>query len=368
MAGAPWGGSEELWHGTAKRMRLEGHQVGVSVFQWPDNPSQVMELADLGCEVDFRPLKQGFLSRLIENRIRRSGRRGIPDATWKWLTAMAPDLVVISQGFPLEAISWMDACNKAGIRYASVIQAASEIWWPEDDLLDVMRVAYQKAAGLYFVSKSNRDLLERQLGTRLTNAAVVSNPWKVDVSACVRWPDDTGTWELACVGRMDPRAKGQDVLLEVLAMEKWRARPLRVNFYGSGPCTGSIRKLAELLGVTSVAYPGQVSSVEGIWEKNHALVLPSRFEGLPLVIVEAMLCGRMVITSDVAGNAEYLTESVTGFIAEAPTPGLLDAAMEKAWAARSDWRGMGAKARADVLGFLPADPFEAFQSKLTACL
>lgn len=368
MAGAAWGGSEELWHGTAKRMRAKGDHVAVSVFAWPETPAPVRELADLGCEMEFRPLKIGPLGRLMEKRFYKSTGIGIPEASFKWLKAMAPDLVVISQGYPLEAVSWMQACHKLGIRYASVIQAASEIWWPEDDTLQEFIPAYEGAAGLYFVSKSNHRLLERMCGMTFANASVVSNPWKVDVKESIPWPAENGMVELACVGRMDPRAKGQDVLMEVLAMDKWRKRPLCVNFYGSGPCDGSIKRLAEVLGLRNVRFHGQVSSIEAIWSANHALVLPSRFEGLPLVIVEAMLCGRLIITTDVAGNAEYLTEGGNGFIAEAPTPHLLDQAMERAWSALPRWREMGEQARTDVLAVLPAEPFAAFEAKLREIL
>jgi len=364
MAGAPWGGSEELWHGTAKRMRAAGHLVGISAFEWPEIPRQVRELADAGCDLDLRPLRKNVIGRLLERRFQKSTGIGIPEASAKWLQAMRPDLVLISQGFPLEGIGWMLACKKLGIRYASVIQAASEIWWPEDEILSDFNAAYAGAAGLFFVSKSNLGMLERQCGTVLGNASVISNPWNVNADRCVDWPAETGMLELACVGRMDPRAKGQDVLLEVLAMDKWRARPLRVNFYGSGPCDGSIRKLAEMLSIENVRFHGQVSNIANLWAANHALVLPSRFEGLPLVIVEAMLCGRMIITTDVAGNAEYLTEGVNGFIAPAPTPALLDQAMERAWEARSTWKEMGERARADVLGLLPEDPYGAFEAEL----
>ncbi len=368
MAGAAWGGSEELWHGTAKRMQAKGDHVAVSVFEWPQTPAPVRELADLGCEMEFRPLKRGLLGRLLDRRFHKSTGIGIPEASCKWLKAMAPDLVVISQGYPLEAIAWMQTCRKLGIRYASVIQAASEIWWPEDDMLQDLIPAYEGAAGLYFVSKSNHRLMERICGMTFANAAVVSNPWKVDVKESISWPAENGSVDLACVGRMDPRAKGQDVLMEVLAMDKWRERPLRVNFYGSGPCDGSIKRMAEVLKLENVRFHGQVSSIEDIWAANHALVLPSRFEGLPLVIVEAMLCGRMIITTDVAGNAEYLTEGENGFIAEAPTPLLLDQAMERAWSALPHWQQMGERARTDAHAVLPNDPFAAFEAKLREIL
>lgn len=368
MAGAPWGGSEELWHGTAKRMRLAGHEVGVSVYQWPEPPHRVVELAKLGCDIDFRVQKPGLLGRLVQRRFARTSGVGIPESTFHWLRRFKPDLVVISQGFPLEATAWMLACRRLGIPYTTVVQAAGELWWPEDAMLDDLRNAYAGAAGVFFVSKSNRALVERQLGLRLANAAVVSNPWNLKAGGEVPWPADHGMIELACVGRMDPRAKGQDILLEVMSREPWRSRPIRLNFYGGGPCDASVRKLAAMLDVRHVRFHGQVADIRSLWASNHALVLPSRFEGLPLVIVEAMLCARVVITTDVAGNAEYLRDGENGFVAAAPSAPLLGEAMERAWSVRDQWRVIGERAREDVLRVLPADPYEAFEAALLGTL
>ena len=70
----------------------------------------------------------------------------------------------------------------------------------------------------------------------------------------------------------------------------------------------------------------------------------SRAEGTPLALVEAMLCGRPAIVSDVGGNQEWVTEGQTGFVAEAPVIGPTRAALERAWSARQDWKAMGLQA------------------------
>ena len=53
---------------------------------------------------------------------------------------------------------------------------------------------------------------------------------------------------------------------------------------------------------------------------NHVHAMPSRIEGLPLVLIEAMLCGRPVVATDVAG-AEVIEDEVTGFLAGAVNAG-----------------------------------------------
>jgi glycosyltransferase involved in cell wall biosynthesis len=364
MGGVPWGGSEELWSQTALRLSGEGHDISASVYDWPTRPERLLDIGRSGGRVSYRPLKRKLVGRTIE-KLRQKISPGLLDsAAMSWLAKEKPDLLVISQGGPWDGVPWMTACRSLGIAYCPIVHAHSEIWWPMDEDLAAGRSALAGARRVFFVSKANRNMMEMQAGVRLENAEVVINPWKVDASTPVPWPADTGITEIACVGRMDPRAKGQDVLLQVLALPKWRERPIRLNLYGDGPCEKSLEALARMLGLENIRFHGQVSDVRSIWAANHALVLPSRYEGLPLVIVEAMFCARPVITTDVAGNAELLNEGTTGFIAAAPVPTLLDETLERAWCRRTDWQSIGCAARQAAIGQLPPDPIAVFSNKL----
>ncbi len=364
MAGVPWGGSEELWGQAALRLQAAGNDVVAYVYKWPVRPAPLESLAAAGGRIAFRPKELVFPKSTLEKLRQRLSPTPLKTADMRWLNEEMPDLLVLSQGGPWDGVPWMTACRNYGVPYCSIVHAHSEIWWPEDAALEEGRLALAEARKVFFVSNANRNQMEMQAGMRLSHAEVVINPWKVDSSSPVPWPTDSSMVHIACVGRIDPRAKGQDILLKVLNLPKWRERPIQLNLYGDGPCEESIKSMAGLLGLENVVFKGQVSDVRGIWAGNHALVLPSRFEGLPLVIIEAMLCGRPVITTDIAGNAEYLQEGVTGFIAEAPTVGLLDDAMEQAWQKRSEWRDMGLKARQHLLDVLPSDPIAVFSSKL----
>jgi hypothetical protein len=84
--------------------------------------------------------------------------------------------------------------------------------------------------------------------------------------------------------------------------------------------------------------------------------------------VEAMLCGRPAIVSDVGGNGEWVTEAQTGFVAEAPVIGLARAALERGWSARQDWKAMGMQAHKLATGRI-SDPTirGLFEVLLAAC-
>ena len=77
-----------------------------------------------------------------------------------------------------------------------------------------------------------------------------------------------------------------------------------------------------------------------------------------------MLCGRIVVATDVAGNAEHVRDGIDGFIAEAPTVRHLDDAMERAWQRRDEWLAMAKSARERLVASLPQDPVGAFAEKL----
>ena len=154
----------------------------------------------------------------------------------------------------------------------------------------------------------------------------------------------------------------------MLARPEWRERRVEVNLYGTGSHELTLRRMTEMLQVQNVHLRGHVSDVRGIWKENHILVLPSRYEGLPLVLVEAMWCGRPAVVTDVGGNAELCRDRQTGFVAQSATLASFAEAMERAWEARSDWRLMGKAARDRVESLVPRDPIAVFCARLKACV
>jgi glycosyltransferase involved in cell wall biosynthesis len=110
------------------------------------------------------------------------------------------------------------------------------------------------------------------------------------------------------------------------------------------------------------------ASVEEIWASNHLLVLPSRIEGLPLAIVEAMLLGRPVVATNVGGNSEVVEDGVTGFLAGAPTVSDVAELLERFWARRADARGIGEAGAKRIRSLLSPDPVRIFTNKIKEIL
>jgi glycosyltransferase involved in cell wall biosynthesis len=125
-----------------------------------------------------------------------------------------------------------------------------------------------------------------------------------------------------------------------------------------------LERLAQRLGLSDrVVFVGHVSPAE-IWASNHVLVMPSRLEGLPLAMVEAMLCGRPVVATDVAGHSEIIEDGVTGFLADAPTVSSMAKALERFWARRAHAVEIGAAASKRIRGLRPPDPVRIFSEKI----
>jgi glycosyltransferase involved in cell wall biosynthesis len=164
---------------------------------------------------------------------------------------------------------------------------------------------------------------------------------------------------------LDPSSKGQDILLEALAQPKWRDRRWRLTLYGNGPKKKGIERLVQRFALEKrVTLAGYVTRVEDIWAENYVLVMPSRLEGLPLAMVEAMLCGRPVVATDVAGHSEIVEDDVSGFLADAPTVKSMAEALERLWERRHELKLMGEVAAKNIRKCVPADPAKVFSSKI----
>ena len=139
----------------------------------------------------------------------------------------------------------MEAAQEQGFKYAVISQSANEQWWPNDSAAERLAAGYEAACAAFFVSEANLALSRRQFVTPLTRGRVIRNPFNVRYDARPAWPGDPSeSLFLACVARLDPFQKGQDLLLEVLDQPRWRGRKVHVTFVGTGQNERVLRKTA----------------------------------------------------------------------------------------------------------------------------
>lgn len=138
---------------------------------------------------------------------------------------------------------------------------------------------------------------------------------------------------LLFVGRLRIR-KGVEVLLEALSLMKGRQVTPPLYIVGDGEHRRMLERRCVDLGLTGqVRFLGRGTpeQVRGLFHVARALVVPSIYEGMPLVILEAMEAGLPVIASSVSGIPEVVADGESGWLVPPVAPGLLADALEEAW-------------------------------------
>ncbi|MDX2240840.1 MAG: glycosyltransferase [Leptolyngbyaceae cyanobacterium bins.302] len=237
---------------------------------------------------------------------------------------------------------------------------------PDQKLRAAAALLFEQAAQVLFVAEHNLKTAERQLARSLPNAQVVRNPVNLTDHNVVPWCSSS-TVQFANVARLEVGFKGQDILFEALSRDVWRDRSWQLNLYGGGNDRPYIESLCQYYNLSDrVNIVGHVHDVRAIWAENHLLVLPSRREGTPLALVEGMLCGRPAVVTDVGGNAEWIEEGVTGFIAEAPTADSISKALERAWQVQASWQQMGLTAHNTAIYNFDPNPGQSLLQIISA--
>jgi glycosyltransferase involved in cell wall biosynthesis len=187
---------------------------------------------------------------------------------------------------------------------------------------------------------------------------IVCIPWGVDVDAFRPAADggiqtDTPELVLGFLSLLDAHHgyKGLDVLLRAAAELRREGTRVRLLVGGAGEARDDYRRLAAELGVADIAeFRGFIPDRElaAFYASCHAFVLPStdgRREGFGLVLLEAMACGRPVVTTPVVGVAGDLEAHGAGVLVPPGDAAALAAALRKLDAGRGALPDLGRNAR-----------------------
>ena len=355
------GGSEELWVQAASQLNRDGVAVRAATTWSSRAESRFRQLEN--SRITHTSLTDTFADK-VRHRLSMGARGGV-SILRRQLRLWKPNLIVFNSGGSLDGLDLLQAISDSKIPYLAITHLVSSDNWPDDSMAAQMRSLFGHALRACFVSQHNRMLFETQVGTTLHNAHLVRNPYLVDRKQPLPWPDQgLGVLKLAFPARIHPRTKGHDILIDVLSIERWRSRNVTVSFFGKGPWQKTLSALIQTRGLSNAHFHGHVSDIESIWQNHHGLILPSRHEGLPICLVEAMMVGRPSIVNPAGGSAEFIQDGLTGFVSAASTVEALDETMERAWQARDQWPQMGAAAAMAIRSLVPADPAKDFATQL----
>ncbi len=127
------------------------------------------------------------------------------------------------------------------------------------------------------------------------------------------WFQDSSLPVVLAAGRLVP-VKDYPTLLEAFANVVLKVRLARLVVLGEGPERDALRLLTEDLGIEdAVDFPGFVSNPYSYMSRAKLFVLSSVYEGSPNVLVQAMACGTLIVSTDCpSGPREILRDGALG--------------------------------------------------------
>jgi len=126
----------------------------------------------------------------------------------------------------------------------------------------------------------------------------------------------TGEFLVGTVGSLIKR-KRVNILLETIAILKKNGQNIKCVVVGAGPEEGALKEHANSLGISElVTFTGFSTDPLSFISAMDVFVLSSEAEGLPRVVLEAMVVAKPVVAARVTGPAELVVNDETGFLIE----------------------------------------------------
>ncbi len=191
----------------------------------------------------------------------------------------------------------------------------------------------------------------------------------VDINAVARgmtgkcphaWLLDGGPPVIVAVGRLATQ-KNYPVLLRAVARLR-QEQPVRLLIFGEGPERKKLEKLARRLGIAeAVDLPGYTDRPHGALARAAAFALPSRWEGMSQILLEAVACGCEIVAADCCcGPRELLADGKFGRLVPVDD---VDGFTQGLRVALEDWRN---QAKGQAVNLQRSRWLERFDAEATA--
>jgi glycosyltransferase involved in cell wall biosynthesis len=150
------------------------------------------------------------------------------------------------------------------------------------------------------------------------------------------------------VGRLS-HDKAPDVFLDAWAEIEKAGGHATAEMIGSGPLERQLRGRALKLGLTRLKFRGHVPGVARLLSPSDIVVIPSRHEALPYVLLEAMAAECTIVASRVGGIPEWILPGTNGLLTDPANPRALVDALTPVIQDADLRRRLGVEARATLL-------------------
>ncbi len=184
--------------------------------------------------------------------------------------------------------------------------------------LDYAVLRNQFSAVVAVSDEMKRALIDRY-GFREERIRVIRNGGRFpEGAATAASPNEV--FHIGTVGRMVP-IKGLDLFLEVAAVLRQEGRAVRFSILGDGPLRDELARKAEDLKISDdVEFVAPRPDPFGYYRSLDLYLSTSVHEGLPLSVVEAMACGKPVVSAAVGGIPEIVVDGQDGFLVKDRDP------------------------------------------------
>jgi glycosyltransferase involved in cell wall biosynthesis len=163
-------------------------------------------------------------------------------------------------------------------------------------------------------------------GRNLDRYALVNSTRRAEIRAALGLRNEP---TLLTVARLDAQ-KGHQHLIDALAILARRYPNVTALLAGEGPLEAALRTQCAASGLSDrVRLLGYRRDVPDLFAAADVVVLPSLYEGLPLVAIEAQAAGRPMVATAVDGTPEVLINEETGLLVPAANPDALAAAIAR---------------------------------------
>jgi glycosyltransferase involved in cell wall biosynthesis len=228
----------------------------------------------------------------------------------------------------------------AASRTVLVITEQTEAPWRGPAEREESRRSYARAAHVIGVSTAICRMLTDDFGVPAQNVSFVPNcvlPPPPDAAG----PMPDGRPLFGTVARLVPE-KGLDTLLRAAARVRERVPGATFALAGDGPLRTELQQLAAQLGLEgSMHFLGHRPDAAALIGRLDALVVPSRSEGTPLAITEALVAGTPVVATPVGGIPDQITDGREGLLVRVDD----DAALGEALCRMATDPGLAARLR-----------------------
>ena len=194
------------------------------------------------------------------------------------------------------------------------------------------------------VSDAVRDFVAAHERIPLAKLVVVRNgidlsrfadrPSRAEARASLALPE--GDFVVGIVGRLSPQ-KGHHYLFEAAATLMTDIPNLRLLVVGEGQLKGRLQRLARTLGIAErVSFVGFRPDMGTLYATMDLLAMPSLFEGLPLVLVEALVCERVAVGARAPGITDVIEDGKNGLLVKVGDVNELAAAIARVFRGDTD--------------------------------